>query len=332
MNIVKRDLWKNITLSVFALFFLLGITANAHAASWTEKIPFFGDKQRIVLISHAPDTDSWWDTIKNAINVAGDQADVNVEYINPPTGDLDDMARLIRQAADSKPDGMIVTIADFNKLSGAIEYAVSKSIPVITINSGTAEESKKLGALMHIGQPEYDAGLGAGLRVKATTNARRFLCINHVPVQATIDRCKGFSKGLGIELGDQMIDVSNKEDSEIKQQVTEYLRANPNLKVILGIGPTATHPTLDALKELGLEGKITMVSFDFSDKIGQAIKDNVLSFTIDQQPYLQGYMPVIILANLNRYGVLPGNNINSGPGFIHRGNLTLVERYSGEYR
>ena len=58
----------------------------------------------------------------------------------------------------------------------------------------------------------------------------------------------------------------------------------------------------------------------------------MIAFAIDQQPYLQGYLPVVILTNLARYGVLPSGNINSGPGFVVKSNIALVEKYAGEYR
>ena len=67
-------------------------------------------------------------------------------------------------------------------------------------------------------------------------------------------------------------------------------------------------------------------------EIATAIKDGTISFAIDQQPYLQGYLPVVILTNLARYGVVPGNSINSGPGFITKDNIALVEQYAGQYR
>ena len=67
-----------------------------------------GNHERIVLISHAPDSDSWWNTIKNAIKIAGDQMNVKVEYRNPPGGDLADMGRIVQQAAASNPDGIIL--------------------------------------------------------------------------------------------------------------------------------------------------------------------------------------------------------------------------------
>ena len=86
---------------------------------------------KYVLVSHAPDSDSWWNTIKNGIALAGDQMGVEVEYRNPPTGDLADMARIIEQAAASGPNGIITTLADYDVLSGAISSAVDSGVDVI---------------------------------------------------------------------------------------------------------------------------------------------------------------------------------------------------------
>ncbi|RLB96480.1 MAG: sugar ABC transporter substrate-binding protein [Deltaproteobacteria bacterium] len=287
--------------------------------------------ERFVLVSHAPDSDSWWNTIKNAIKVASEQMDVKVEYRNPPTGDLADMARIVEQAVASNPNGLIVTIADFDVLSGPIEKAIKKGIPVITINSGTHEQSRKLGALLHVGQPEYDAGKGAGLRAK-DSGVTKFLCVNHyITNPASVERCTGFADGLGVELGKQMID-SGVDPGEIKNKVIAYLRANPDTNGILTLGPNSAHPTLAALDTMKLSGKIFMGTFDLSGEIAAAVKKGTIAFAIDQQPYLQGYLPVVILTNLARYGVVPGNNINSGPGFVTKKNIALVEKLAGEYR
>ncbi len=287
--------------------------------------------ERFVLISHAPDSDSWWNTIKNAIKIAGEQMKVTVEYRNPPGGDLADMGRIVQQAAASNPDGIIVTIADFDVLSGPVRNAVDKGIPVITINSGTHEQSEKLGALLHVGQPEYDAGFGAGNRAKAK-GVKKFLCVNHyITNPASVERCKGYADALGGDLGSQMID-SGQDPGEIKNKVIAYLRANADTNGILTLGPTSAHPTLAALEQIGRAGDIHFGTFDLSGEIAKAIKSGVIAFAIDQQPYLQGYLPVVILTNLVRYGVLPSGNINSGPGFVVKNNIALVEKYAGEYR
>ena len=154
--------------------------------------------ERYVLISHAPDSDSWWNTIKNGLNLAGKQMGVKVEYSNPPTGDLADMARIIEQATASKPNGIITTLADFDVLSGPIRNAVDQGINVIIMNSGTPEQAREVGALMYVGQPEYDAGYAAGLRAKGD-GVGSFLCVNHyITNPASTERCQGFADGLGV--------------------------------------------------------------------------------------------------------------------------------------
>ncbi|MGE6739707.1 sugar ABC transporter substrate-binding protein [Allorhizobium pseudoryzae] len=289
------------------------------------------DNERFVFVSHAPDSDSWWNTIKNALNVASKQMGVTTEYRNPPSGDLADMARIIEQASASSPNGIITTIADVDVLSGPIKDAVAKGIPVITVNSGTIKQSKDLGALLHIGQPEYDAGKGAGEKAKAA-GVTKFVCVNHyITNPASVERCQGFADALGVKLGNQMID-SGMDPSEVKNKVLAYLRSNPDTNGIITLGPNSAEPTIAALKENGTAGKMFFATFDLSGDISKAIKDGIINFAIDQQPYLQGYLPVVLLTNYARYGVIPPNSINSGPGYITKDNIAQVEKLAGEYR
>ena len=287
--------------------------------------------ERYVLVSHAPDSDSWWNTIKNGLALAGEQMNVTVEYRNPPTGDLADMARIIEQAAASGPNGIITTLADPDVLSGPISAAVDAGIDVIIINSGTPDQARALGALMYVGQPEYDAGFAAGQRA-AGDGVGSFLCVNHyISSPSSTERCQGFADGLGIDLGNQMID-SGQDPSEIQNRVMAYLNANPDTDAVLTLGPTSADPTILALQQMGLAGDIYFGTFDLGGDIVQAIRDGVIQWGIDQQPFLQAYLPVIVLTNYHRFGVLPGNNINSGPGFVTADALDLVAELAGEYR
>jgi len=209
-----KSTWKKFAVAAaIAALPMAGSVGVAHA-----------EGEKFILVSHAPDSDSWWNTIKNGIALAGEQVGAEVEYRNPPTGDIADMARIIEQAAASNPDGIITTLADPDVLNDPIKNAVDKGIPVIIINSGTPEQAAEVGALMYVGQPEYDAGLAAGQRAKRD-GIGSFLCVNHVisnPVVA--ERCSGFADGLGVELGDSMIDAGQ-DPAEIKNKVKAYLTA-----------------------------------------------------------------------------------------------------------
>lgn len=307
-----------LAVAVFAAPVLSATTASAEG-------------ERYVLVSHAPDSDSWWNTIKNGIALAGKQMGVEVEYRNPPTGDLADMARIIEQAAASGPNGIITTLADYDVLSGPIRAAVDSGVDVIIMNSGTPDQAREVGALMYVGQPEYDAGYAAGLRAKGD-GVGSFLCVNHyISSPSSTERCQGFADGLGVDLGNQMID-SGQDPAEIKNRVLAYLNSNPDTDAVLTLGPTSADPTILALQENGMAGEIYFGTFDLGANIVEAIKAGTIKWGIDQQPFLQAYLPVVVLTNYHRYGVLPGNNINSGPGFVTADGLTMVEKYAGEYR
>ena len=310
-------------LQSLALGALLATTALAGAAH--------ADGEKFVWISHGPDSDSWFNVIKNAIKVTNEQMHVETEYRNPPTGDLADMARIVQQSSAAGVDGIIVTIADYNVLEGPIKDAVAKGIPVVTVNSGTVEESQKLGALMHVGQPEYEAGLGAGKRAKEA-GVKSFVCVNHyITNPASVERCRGFAEGIGVELGNQMID-SGMDPSEIQNTVKAYLTANKDTGAILTLGPNSAEPSIRAVKEMGLDGDIYFGTFDLSSEISAAIKDGTINFAIDQQPFLQGSIPIQVLTSYVRYGVAPANSIFTGPGFVTKDNIALVESLAGQYR
>ncbi len=309
----------------------LAIATAVIAAPMMTATTASAEGERYVLVSHAPDSDSWWNTIKNGIALAGEQMGVEVEYRNPPTGDIADMARIIEQATASGPNGIITTLADYDVLQGPITDAVDQGINVIIMNTGTPDQAREVGALMYVGQPEYDAGFAAGQRA-AGEGVTSFLCVNHAIQQPTVgERCRGYADGLGVDLGNSMMD-SGTDPAEIKNKVLAYLSANPDTDGILTLGPVSANPTIQALQENGMAGDIHFGTFDLGDEIVQAIKDGIIEWGIDQQPFLQAYLPVVVLANYDRYGVLPGNNINSGPGFVTADGLELVEEFAGEYR
>ncbi len=318
---MHKVLRKLLVASACALSVSVGIGLMAGTANAAE---------RFVFVTHGPDSDTWFNTVKNGIKQAEKDLGVKVEYRNPATGDLADMARIIQQAAASNPNGIITTIADYDVLEKPIKDAIAKGIPVITVNSGTAEQSKKLGALMHIGQPEYVAGKGAGERAKAA-GVTSFVCVNHyITNPASVERCQGYADGLGVPLGDQMID-STIDPTEVYNKTKAFLQTHPKTNGILTLGPNSAEPVIKLLRDMGAT-KYNFITFDLSPDIIKGIKDGILNAGIDQQPFLQGYLPVMLLTYYDRFGVMPANNIYTGPGFVTKTNVGLVEKYAGEYR
>ncbi|GHF37736.1 simple sugar transport system substrate-binding protein [Deinococcus metalli] len=277
---------------------------------------------RIVVVSHGQAADPFWSVAKNGAEEAAKEMGVRVEWRAPDTFDMVRMSQLIDAAVASKPDGLIVTIPDKTALSAAIQRAVKAGIPVVSMNSGS-DVAASLGILAHVGQDEYPAGVGAGKRMKAL-GVTKAVCINQEVGNASLDaRCKGFFDGLGSK-GD-VLPVKIGDPTAIRNAVTAYMQKNPTTNGILTLGPSAAEPVLSALEAGNMLSKVKFGTFDLSTGVLNALSANKMTFAIDQQQWLQGYLPVVLLTNYKRYGLMTASDIiYTGPGFVTPQNAKQV--------
>ena len=176
---------------------------------------------RIIVVSHGQANDPFWSVVKNGVAAAGQDMKVQVDYRAPETFDMVAMSQLIDAAVNQKPAGLIVSIPDASALGPAIQKAVAAGIPVISMNSGS-DVSKKLGALLHVGQDEVDAGRIAGAKLKEM-GGKVGICVNQEVGNVSLDlRCKGFSEGFGGKV--TVLPVSN-DPTDIRAKVKAALSA-----------------------------------------------------------------------------------------------------------
>ncbi|WP_170476174.1 sugar ABC transporter substrate-binding protein [Ruegeria arenilitoris] len=267
--------------------------------------------QEIVVVSHGQANDAFWNVVKNGVEQAGKDVGVNVEYRAPETFDMVAMSQLIDAAVNQEPDGLIVSIPDADALGPSIERAVAAGIPVISINSGS-DVSKELGALLHVGQDEFDAGKAAGEKL-ASMGGSTAICVNHEVGNVALDlRCAGFAEGFGGNV--EVLPTSN-DPSEIESKVSAALAANEAVDTVMALGASsAGEPTVAAVKASGRD--VNVASFDLSANFLQSIADGDAAFAIDQQQYLQGYLSVNFMGLHAKYGLMPGGNVPSGPNLV----------------
>ncbi len=258
---------------------------------------------RFVVVSHGQASDPFWSVVQNGVEQAAEDMGVKVEYQAPDTFDMVAMSQLIDAAVASQPDGLVVSIPDADALGDSIKAAVDAGIPVISMNSGS-DVAAELGVLNHVGQTEYEAGLGGGQRMgeAGVTNA---LCVNQEVGNVALDqRCQGFTDGLAESGGTvEVLAVDLNNPTEAQQAIDAALTANPDIDGILTLGPTGAAPALAALRGTGQLGTIKLATFDLSPDVLEAIASGDMLFAIDQQQYLQGYLPIVLLTlyatNLN---------------------------------
>jgi len=277
---------------------------------------------RFVVVTHGQASDPFWSVVKNGVDQAAKDLGVTVEYNAPDTYNMPQMAQLIDAAVASQPDGLVVSIPDAEALGDSIKNAVASGIPVVSMNSGS-DVYEQLGVLVHVGQTEYEAGLGAGKKMKAAgvTDA---LCVNQEVGNVALDlRCQGFKDGLGKDAKVNVLSVSM-DPTEIGNAVKAAMSSDSNVNGILALGPAAAEPTLSALQDDQMLDKVKFGTFDLSPTVLQAIADGKMMFAIDQQQFLQGYLPIQFLKLFKQYGVMPAGTVMTGPGFVTQDNAEQV--------
>ncbi len=267
----------------------------------------------IIVVSHGQASDPFWSVVKNGVERAAKDTGANVEYRAPETFDMVAMSQLIDAAVNQEPDGLIVSIPDADALGPSIEKAVAAGIPVISMNSGS-DVSRGLGALLHVGQEEFDAGRAAGEKM-AEMGKTKAICINHeVGNVALDDRCAGFAEGFG---GDVTVLPTTNDPAEIEAKVKAALDSDAEIDAVMALGASlAGEPAVAAVAAVGRSGDVAIASFDLSANFLESVAAGDAAFAIDQQQYLQGYLPVVFLALNAEYGLVPGGNVPSGPNLI----------------
>jgi simple sugar transport system substrate-binding protein len=304
--------------SKFTLWLVLAFTLFIALAAHAQRKP------RIIVVTHGQAADSFWLIVRNGIEIAAKETDSDVDYRSPEKFDPQAMARLIDEAVASEPDGLVVTIPDAAALSKSVRAAVAAKIPVISTNSGL-EVSHQLGCLMHIGQAEEAAGRKAGQKMKGMGIKEAIILNQEVGNVALDERIKGFRAGFEGPFHHVQVLAVKINFEECQDLVYDYLQNNPAVDGVMALGPTAAEPALAAIAQLGKTGQIKLCTFDISPAVIAALAKKQMVFAIDQQEWLQGYLPIVFLANYIRYGSIPQNDfIMTGPSVVTSENAGKV--------
>jgi len=283
---------------------------------------------RFVFITHGQASDPVWPVVKKGIEAAERQTGVAVSYRAPDSFSVPQMRRYIEEAIADHPDGLVVSVPDPVALGPSIRRAIEAGIPTITINSGS-NAFKRLGVLAHVGQPEYEAGVEAGKRL-ARVGVKSALCVNHEEGNAGLDdRCRGLQSGIGGRV--RSLAVPLQDATTAQRRVSEALAEEP-VDAVVTLGANGAPPAVAAVAASGDSARIKVATFDLSPEVLTAVRDGKLLFAVDQQPYLQGYLPVILLAEQARHQIFPGKGelFPIGPESATEKNAEDVIRLSAE--
>ncbi|MDQ2748166.1 MAG: sugar ABC transporter substrate-binding protein [Actinomycetota bacterium] len=278
-----------------------------------------GYKDKIAVVTHGGAGDSFWSIVKAGAVQAGKDMGDKVNYQS--SGDPATQSSLIDAAINQKPDGLVVSMANPAAVKAAVQRAVAAGIPVITINAGGAE-SKSFGALSHIGSDEGVAGQAVGTELKKN-GVKNVICVVQEAGNSALEqRCAGVKATLGGKIANLQVDNNNLPGAQ--QIIQAKLQQDKTIDGIVTLGAQVATVAEKAIESANSSAKLA--TFDLNADVAKGVKDGKLLFAVDQQPYLQGYLAVVMLtqykANLNVLG--GGQPVLTGPALVTKENADAV--------
>jgi simple sugar transport system substrate-binding protein len=311
--------WRKMAL-VCAMVPLLGLSACSSGGRQPDTSNAGGSstvttpRMKIALVTHAGPGDTFWDIVRKGAEEAAAKDNVELLYTADPEGGR--QAQLIQQAIDQKVDGIAVTLAKPDALREVLQKAVAAGIPVVSLNSG-GDVWKGMGAFTHFGSDENLAGAAVGDKLNSL-GVRHPICVIHEQGNVALDaRCAGVKAKVP---GTEVLFVQGTDMTQVSSTVTAKLQATSDADAVVGLGAPFTLTIQKAVESLGLQDKVKVASFDMNGELAQAIVDGKLAFTVDQQPWLQGYGALDALWQNKRGGFKLGGGqpVLTGPSIVDR--------------
>ncbi|MEV5606199.1 sugar ABC transporter substrate-binding protein [Streptomyces sp. NPDC052299] len=275
------------------------------------------------MVTHSGDGDTFWDIVQKGADMAAKKDNINFLYSKSDEGQQ--QAQLVQAAIDKKVDGLIVTLAKPDAMKDVVAKAVRAGIPVITVNSGSAE-SKAYGALTHIGQDESIAGEAVGDELNKR-GRKKALCILHEQGNVGHEqRCAGAKKTFDGQMQNLYVEGTNMPD--VQASIEAKLQSDKDIDAVVTLGAPFADAAVKAKKTAGSKAEVD--TFDLNATVAAGLKSETLGFAVDQQPYLQGYEAVDLLwlYRYNRNVLGGGRPVLTGPQIITAKDAGTLAEYA----
>ncbi len=286
-------------------------------------------------ISHGGPADPWWAPVIKGAKLAGQLLGVKVIYEGPTKYSVKWLVDTLESAAAAHPDGIIITITNYKALDKPLRQVIASGIPVIAVNVyDPRPPDQRIPYMAYVGQDEYQAGY----KLAEYTLKWFKKHFGRYPKGAVIGIHEVGHIGLelrakGIQDAFKKAGLNPPPKLDITTDITKaynilksYLQAHPDTEVIFTLGPLGAHPAMKLIKDLGLQGKVWVSTIDLDDQILKGIQDGTVIAAVSQQPFAQGFLPVVFMYLYVKYGIKPPEHIPTGPAVIDKSLLSLVKK------
>ena len=300
------------------------------------------DRSNFIFVQHATPGNVFWQAVKAGMEDACGMVDADCQmiFLQTQDGNLQEVLANLEAAIVQQPDGIITSIMNPDVFDRAIQSAIDQGIPVIGSNVDDIEGADGNARLSFIGQNLEHAGYELG---KAATEFMPEEGPLHVLLgisdpgqtwaEQRVSGLKRFFSDFAAANPDRKI-TWDAIDSGVDYSVTgsriaAYLQTNLNTNAYLGAGFWYVG-AVSALKDLGYKkGEVVLGGFDLVPRVLEELEAGWVQVTVDQQPYLQGFLPIMQL-HLMKTLKLGKWDVNTGNSMIYQADamelMTLSNR------
>lgn len=303
------------------------LAASLVIAGWA--LPAQAQDKSIIYLA-GPSSDPFWGAVQQGFNQATKELGVTAQFSAPP--DFNDIVpnyvKLFEAAIARKPGAIVVGNFFPDPTNPLIEQAVADGIAVVVYNSGR-DGYRDLGAITFIGEDSYLMGKRAGERA-ATGGVKNGICVNQIAANPVLEqRCKGYIDAVIAAGGTaKMVTLPSEDignDQKVTASIAALLQADPAIDGVMTLGAAPGVNAVEAARSFRESGRSIFVgTLDLSTAALDLIKAGELAFTVDQQPFLQGYYGVLVAHQYLEYGLVPAEPITTGPLVIDQSNVDKV--------
>ncbi|MGH7225726.1 MAG: sugar ABC transporter substrate-binding protein [Gemmataceae bacterium] len=314
---------------------LLGGTALHAAAAAGGPFPAHPG-WRFVFINHAT-THSFFVPTRYGIEDACALFGCSYQWTGSETSDVAQMVNTMNAAIAAKADAIAVAIVDPKGFDAPTARALKAGIPVFSYNADAPPGSPN-GRLAYIGQDLYQSGVEMGRKIVSLVDSGLVPIFIATPgqlnIQPRFDGAKAAIEKSGKKIDVEMI-ASGPSVNEELSRIKAYYLGHQDLKGMFAVDAGSTQGVAETMQQFDLPKKgVHAGGYDLLPKTLQLIHDGYLDFTIDQQPYLQGFYTVMEMFVFKASGGLTGPaDINTGLKFVTKASvtpyLTTKTRYEG---
>jgi simple sugar transport system substrate-binding protein len=284
--------------------------------------PAEGEQFTIQMITHEQAGDTFWDKIRAGAEAAAAAHGIELQYSNNENGP--EQATLVQNAIDSQVDGIAVTLSNADAVVPVARAASDGGIPVVAFNQGF-DEYEDAGAIGYYGSDEQLAGETVGQRITEDGGGKTLCVIQAQGSVALETRCAGVAATFP---NTENIQVNGADLPSVQSTLQAKLAQDPAITHIVTLGAPIAMAALQAQEQAGSQARL--ITFDLNTDAAQAIQDGRILFSIDQQPYVQGYMAVtglwLNLTNGNDLG--GGQPVRTGPSIVDQSNIEQILPYT----